>query len=164
MVQRCLDLTEQMPFSQCVLVTTAEVALQVETGAEIVIHPAPEAGQSGSVRLGVLAAEPGDSLLFLPGDQPFLDTATLSAILAQDDGAHIVYPVGSDGVPRSPVLFGARFREALLTLRGDEGGRQLRRRYPEACRAVEIADERVLLDVDTWAEYERIHAPLFGGE
>jgi len=157
MLQHCLDLVRGVPFSRRVLVTTPAVAQQVETaGVEVVIHPAPEVGQSSSVRLGVLAAPPEDSLLFLTGDQPFLDAATLEAILAADDGESIVYPVGSDGAPRSPVLFGARFREALLTLQGDAGGRQLRRRYPAACRAVRVQSERVLLDVDTPEDYERI--------
>ena len=156
MVQHALDLVARFPFARRVLVTTPTVAERVETGARIVINPAPEAGQSGSVRLGVLAAEPGDRLLFLMGDQPFLDEATLTAILAADDGNRIVYPTGADGVPKSPVLFAARFRADLLALTGDEGGRQVRRRYPEACRAVRVLHERVLLDVDTPEEYERI--------
>ncbi|MCL2562904.1 MAG: NTP transferase domain-containing protein [Oscillospiraceae bacterium] len=159
MLQHGLDLVESMDFTRCVLVTTPEVASGVGTGAEIVINPAPEAGQSGSVRLGVLAAAPGDSLLFLTGDQPFLDAATLAAILAADDGESIVYPVGPDGMPRSPVLFGAKFREELLSLQGDEGGRQIRRRYPAACRAVRVTDERVLADIDTPREYDRVNSP-----
>jgi len=156
MVQHGLDLVERMGFARCVLVTTPLVAERVVTGVRIVINPAPEVGQSGSVRLGVLAAEPGSSLLFLTGDQPFLDTATLDVLLAADDGDSIVYPVGLDGAPKSPVLFGARFREELLALTGDEGGRQVRREHPEACRAVLVVDERVLLDVDTREEYEGI--------
>jgi len=152
-----------MSFRRCVLVTTPEVenhpALRAplqRRGMKVVLNPVPEMRQSGSVRLGVLAAEPGDRLLFLTGDQPFLDAATLAAILAADDGASIVYPTGADGVPKSPVLFAARFRADLLTLTGDEGGRQIRRRYPEACRAVRVLDERALLDVDTPEEYEGI--------
>jgi len=156
MVQHCLDLIARMPFARCVLVTTPAVAEAVETRAQIIFNPAPEAGQSGSVRLGVSAAPPGDSLLFLTGDQPFLDEATLRTILAADDGASILYPTGPDGVPKSPVLFPPSFREALLALKGDEGGRQLRRQYPDACRPVEITNEWALLDVDTPEDYERI--------
>ena len=156
MLQHTLDLAAGMSFVRSVLVTTPEVAKWVETEAEIVINPAPETGQRGSVRLGVLAAEPGDRLLFLTGDQPFLDEATLSAILAADDGNSIVYPTGADGVPKSPVLFAARFRADLLALTGDEGGRQIRRRYPEACRAVRVVDEQALLDIDTPEAYEGI--------
>jgi len=154
MLQHGLDLVRGLPFSRRVLVTTPEVAEQVEmAGIELVINPVPEAGQSGSVQLGVLAAPPDDSLLFLMGDQPFLDAVTLEALLAADDGQRIVYPVGPGNTPRSPVLFGPRFREALLALRGDEGGRQLRRQYPGACLPVRIQSEWVLLDIDTPADY-----------
>lgn len=157
MLQHSLDLVREMPFTRRVLVTTPEIAAQMETGGiTVIINPASEAGQSGSVRLGILAAPPGDSLLFLPGDQPFLDITTLETLCAADDGERIVYPVGSDGAPRSPVLFGARFREALLTLRGDAGGRQLRRQYPAACRPIYIQSERALLDIDTPEAYEEI--------
>ena len=90
------------------------------------------------------------------GDQPFLDEATLAAILAADDGTSIVYPAGPDGVPKSPALFAACFRENLLALSGDEGGRQVRRRYPAACRAVLVENARTLMDIDTWEDYERI--------
>ena len=156
MLQHTLDLVARLPFAHCVLVTTPEVAAQVETTAQIIINPTPELGQSGSVRLGVLASEPGDSLLFLTGDQPLLDEATLAAILAADDGGRIIYPTGADGVPKSPVLFAARFREELLALEGDEGGRQVRRRYPAACYAVQAANEAALQDVDTPEAYARI--------
>ena len=155
MLQHTLDLTARLPFTWTILVTVPNVAAGIKTAAEIVINPTPEAGQNSSIRLGVLAAPLGDSLLFLTGDQPFLDEATLHAILAADDGASIVYPTGPDGAPKSPVLFPPHFREALLALTGDEGGRQLRRQYPEACRAVRIADEKTLLDIDTPEDYER---------
>lgn len=156
MLQHTLDLVASLPFSRTILVTVPAVARQLQTTAEAILNPAPEMGQSSSVRLGVQAALPGTSLLFLPGDQPLLDTATLHAILAADDGASIVYPVTADGTPKSPVLFAPRFREALLTLQGDEGGRQLRRQFPAACRAVPVSSDHILSDVDTPAEYEEI--------
>lgn len=163
MVQRTLDLIAALPVSKRILVTVPEVAAVVRTEAEIVRNPAPELGQSMSVRLGVLAAGESDSLLFFTADQPFLDVSTVSAILAADDGESIVYPTDQSGQPKSPTLFAPRFREALLALTGDEGGRQIRRQFPVACRAVQIADAWVLLDVDTPAEYERIKRGLWMG-
>jgi len=156
MVQHTLDLIERLPFTRRVLVTVGSVAEAVQTSAEIVYNPAPELGQSGSVRLGVLAAGEADSLMFFTGDQPFLDEATVRAILAQDDGESIVYPTGVDGLPKSPTLFASCFRETLLALQGDEGGRQVRRQFPARCRGVLVQDERALLDVDTPSEYARI--------
>jgi len=154
MIQHCLDLTARFPFARSVLVTTRTIADQVDWAGEIVINPTPEQGQSTSVRLGVRAADSDDSLLFLIGDQPLLDEATITAILAADNGERIVYPVGPDHQPKSPTLFAPRFRADLLALTGDEGGRQVRRQYPAACWPVRVADDKILLDIDTLEEYE----------
>jgi len=156
MVQRTLDLLESLPFAKRVLVTVPSIAKVVRTDAEIIYNPTQELGQSLSVRLGVLAAEASSSLLFFMGDQPFLDVSVVEAILAAHDGENIVYPADLNGQPGSPVLFAPRFREDLLVFQGDEGGRQVRRRYPEACCEVQIADSRALLDVDTPMDYEKI--------
>jgi len=156
MVQHTLDLIAILPFSKRILVTVPEIAEAVQTEAEIVFNQRPELGQSLSVRLGVFAAPVSDSLLFLTGDQPLLDAPTIHAILAADDGESIVYPIDVDGQPKSPTLFAPRFREALLALQGDAGGRQIRQQFPEACREVQIENAAALLDVDTPAEYEKI--------
>jgi len=156
MVQRTLDLVEDLPFAKRILVTVPSIAEVVRTGAEIVYNPSPELGQGLSVRLGVLAAELSSSLLFFTGDQPFLDEATVRAILAAHDGENIVYPVDMDGQPKSPTLFAPCFREDLLALQGDEGGRLVRRRYPGVCCEVRIENPGVLLDVDTPVDYEKI--------
>jgi len=156
MVQHTLDLIGELPFAKRILVTTPTIATAVRVDGEIVYNPTPELGQGLSVRLGVLAAEPSSSLLFFTGDQPFLNGAVVEAILAAHDGENIVYPVDLDGQPKSPTLFAPRFREDLLALQGDEGGRQVRRRYPEACCGVRIADRRALFDVDTPIDYEEI--------
>ena len=157
MLQHTLDLAARFPFfTRTILITTPEVARQMQTTAQIVINPTPEAGQSSSVILGVQAAQPDTGLLFLTGDQPLLDAATLHTILAADDGDCIVSPITSDGTPKSPVLFAPRFRAALLTLQGDTGGRQIRQQFPAACKAVRIPNEQALLDVDTPADYKEM--------
>ncbi|MCL2368343.1 MAG: selenium-dependent xanthine dehydrogenase [Oscillospiraceae bacterium] len=163
MLQHCLDLIERLPLSHRVLVTTPEVAAQIQTTAQIIINPNPEEGQSGSLRLGVMAANPDHSLLFLLGDQPRLDVETVVQLLAADDGQHIIYPTGPDGVPKSPTLFPPRFRGDLLALTGDTGGRELRRRFPEACSAITVRDPRVLLDIDTPEAYNEIQQQLGDG-
>ena len=154
MLQRTLDSVSGFPFTRIVVVTIPSVAADIKTDAQVIFNPAPEAGQSGSLRLGILAAQPGESLFFFTGDQPLLNRGILSAILESDDGQSIVYPQGSDGTPRGPTLFAPCFREELLALTGDTGGRYLRSRYPEACRPVQVSDAKYLMDVDTPEDYE----------
>ena len=154
MLQRTLDLVAGFPFTRWVLVTIPGVAAGIKTEAQVILNPLPEEGQSSSLRLGVLAARPGESLFFFTGDQPLLNREILSAILESDDGQSIVYPRGPDGTPRGPTLFAPCFREELLALTGDTGGRYLRSRYPEACRPVPVSDAKVLMDVDTPKDYK----------
>jgi len=156
MVQHILDLIGSLPFSKRILVTVPEIAGVIRTSAEILLNPTPELGQSLSVHLGVLAAPESESLLFFTGDQPFLEASIIHKILEADDGWSIVYPMDMNGQPKSPTLFAPRFRETLLALQGDAGGRQIRQQFPEVCREVRIENPWALLDVDTPAEYERI--------
>ena len=154
MLQRTLDVIADFPFVRRVLVTLPNVAEGIETDAQVVYNPAPESGQSSSLRLGVFAAQPGESLFCFTGDQPFLTREILSDILAADDGQSIVYPQGPDGSPRGPTLFAPCFREELLALTGDMGGRQLRNRHPRALRPISVPNPGALMDVDTPEEYK----------
>ena len=164
LLQRTLDVISGFPFKNVILVSTLIVANCVKTHAQIVINPAPELGQSSSMRLGIQGANPGDSLFFFTGDQPLLDAETLSAILAADDEDSIVFPKTTQGIAKNPTLFAPRFRDELCAVTGDMGGREVRNRHPGACRPVTVADERVLLDVDTVEDYEKVLRILDGKE
>ena len=153
LLQRTLDVIAEFSFTRTILVSTLTIANQIKTTAQVIINPAPEQGQSGSMHLGILAAKPEESLLFFTGDQPLLNHETIAKILAADDGRSIVYPQTSGGIPKNPVLFAPRFRGELLAVTGDMGGRQVRNRHPGACRPVTVSDERVLMDIDTMEEY-----------
>ena len=71
----------------------------------------------------------------------------------------IIYPV-IDGSPCLPSLFSACFREELLAVSGDAGGRAVRIRHPEAC--IELVPERPgnFLDVDVMEDYQALQNRL----
>ena len=123
---------------------------------EIVINVNPEYGQSHSVKLGVEASFSESTLVFFTADQPFLDGATVRSILEADDGKHIVCPADHSGFPRSPNLFPPSFRDDLLALSGDQGGRSLRQMHPERTKMIPIQNEAALFDIDTPEAYEKI--------
>ena len=125
-------------------------------------------GQSTSVRAGLLAVRgAADGVLFLPVDQPLLDSAVVDQILgrfrakwaARPEGAldAILVPAHS-GRRGAPVLFGAAYFDELTRLDGDHGGRQLLARRHDRVVEVELPSAAPLEDVDTVEELRALEA------
>jgi molybdenum cofactor cytidylyltransferase len=113
----------------------------------VVLNNRPERGLRESVRLGVLAAGNADFYAFFPCDMPWLDAATVSAVLARAAPGKIVRPV-HNGQPGNPCVFAADFRDALLSLETGERPRNIQQRRPECVVSVEIANSAPLADID----------------
>ena len=131
-------------------------ALAQDFGAVRVLkNNAPEKGLRESVRLGVEAAgtEP-DYYLFIPCDQPLLDTVTVQRILDARSHGCIVEPRYC-GRPGTPCLFSAVFREELLSLNEGETPRLIKARHPQVLRGVEISDPLALEDIDDEESLQR---------
>ncbi len=113
-------------------------------------------GQGSSVRAGVQALPAAvGAAIFLLADQPFVPPTLLRALVAEHRRtlAPIVAPqVG--GRRATPVLFDRVTFPDLCALQGDVGGRALFARFP--LRYLPWLDERLRLDVDTPADWERL--------
>jgi molybdenum cofactor cytidylyltransferase len=113
-------------------------------------NPEYPAGQSTSMRVGLLAVPAGcTGYLFLLGDQPGITAAFIDGLVAlhaTEPDRILVPTVG--GRRTSPVLFPASFREALLRVEGDQGGRPLLEAHADRIRAVPVADPTLVRDLD----------------
>jgi molybdenum cofactor cytidylyltransferase len=130
-------------------------------GVRIVVNPAPEAGQAGSVRAGVAALPAAaDAVLIALGDQPAVAPGIIPALLAahRAGGRPIVAPRYQDG-PGNPVLFDRAIFPELLALEGDRGARPVIAREPGRVEWVAL-DLPMPPDVDTPADYEKIRSAL----
>ncbi len=109
-----------------VVVVTGRDADEVARAAEparCVFNPSFESGLGSSIACGVKAAPPGGVLIAL-GDMPGLRKSVVEELVASlDDERKIIAPVYNEQAERRghPVLFGAKHREALMALSGDEG-------------------------------------------
>ncbi len=115
-----------------------------------------ESGQSSSVRAGLdcLSEETGGAL-FLLGDQPFISTALIDALLSAHALSRTEILAPYVGKRRAnPVLFDRCVFTDLRQLHGDTGGRSLFARYPPA--VLPWPDEKILLDVDTPQDYQNL--------
>lgn len=131
---------------------------------QIVVNPAPEEGQAGSVRTGIAALpRSADAVLIALGDQPSLAPSIIPALLAARRASPklIVAPRYRDG-QGNPVLFKREIFPELLRLTGDLGARPIIQKEPARVEWVEL-DLPMPPDVDTPDDYERIRANLRAG-
>jgi len=131
---------------------------------QIVVNPAPEEGQAGSVRAGIAALPASvDTALIALGDQPALEPSIIPALLAarRTSTRPIVVPRYRDG-QGNPVVFKREIFPELLRLTGDQGARPVIQKEPARVEWVEL-DLPMPPDVDTPADYEKIRAKLRAG-
>lgn len=144
----------QAGFEEIVVVIGAHAAEMREAlmGFPVVIieNTDWEKGQSTSLAAGVRAVEhSSDRVCLLLGDQPFLQTETLRALLAASDEhpEKIVVPF-YQGKRGNPIIVPASRYELLLTLlQGDTGGKKLLKTV--GYHALSVEDNGILRDIDT---------------
>lgn len=115
-------------------------------------------GQHTSVQTGVAAARDAgwDGAVFVLGDMPLVDSATLNSLAAafREGRGTIVVPT-LEGQRGNPVLFGAERFEDLAAVSGDKGGRELIDNGSGVVR-VAVEDSGIHRDVDTPADLDSI--------
>lgn len=119
-------------------------------GCDVTVCPEADSGMGASLVHAVRHSLPAEGWLVALGDMPFVQDSTLAALRdALLGGAGIAVPVHG-GRRGNPVAFGARHRDALLALGGDQGARRLLQ--AEEVREIEVADAGILRDIDTPAD------------
>ncbi len=128
------------------------------TPARVVLNRDWETGHASSIRAGLKSfGREIDAAIFINADQPLLTTAMIDSIIQRyyETGASIIAPLYA-GKRGSPVLFDRVHFDELMSLRGEEGGREVLAKYREQVQFVEFADARLALDIDTPEDYEKI--------
>ncbi|GAB4489986.1 MAG: molybdenum cofactor cytidylyltransferase [Anaerolineales bacterium] len=145
-----------------VIVVTGAYAEAVEAAltdlpVQLVRNPGWQEGQAASIRAGVAAARAAavGAALFLLADQPQVTVEVARALLEHHarrlDAVTAPYVFDRRA---NPVLFDAVTFDALSALRGDSGGRAIFSQFSP--RYLTWYDRRLLLDVDTVEEYEKM--------
>ncbi|HEY5628222.1 MAG TPA: nucleotidyltransferase family protein [Candidatus Limnocylindrales bacterium] len=145
------------------------VADAVADRARCVENPAPDAGQSSSLRLGLEALGDQEAgAVILLGDQPLVEASTITELLRhwRREGSRAAVATryeSDDGEGpswRPPVLLDRSLFAELRTLTGDEGARQVLNQRRELVDVVVTATPPH--DVDTPEDYAKI-VRLFPG-
>jgi molybdenum cofactor cytidylyltransferase len=132
----------------------------VNCGARPIVNEHYESGMFSSVQVGIKALRPVSKAFFLlPVDIPLVRTQTILDLVEsyRSEKSKIIFPtfLGKRG---HPPLVSASYRNGILSYAGDEGLRGFFRKHHCRCMEVEVADEMILFDVDTPADYEALVA------
>ena len=154
LILRTLAPVLQAGFDEIVVVIGAHAANMRETlmnfPVTIIENQEWEKGQSSSLSAGVRAvAASSDRACLLLGDQPFLKTETLRALLAASDEhpEEIIVPFyrGKRGNPI--IIPSSRYAQLLELTKGDMGGKQLL--ISAGYSELSVEDAGILRDIDT---------------
>jgi molybdenum cofactor cytidylyltransferase len=154
-LQHSIDLILSLPVYERLIITTD--ARQKHTTIPHTIKPYintnPEKGISTSIRMGVETAT-GTHFLFLVADQPLLTAKDLEPLLdaVNTNPEKIVFPI-INSKPHSPTIFPIIFKEDLLKLRGDNGGRIIRDANKELWYPIHPENPNNFTDIDNPEDY-----------
>jgi molybdenum cofactor cytidylyltransferase len=115
-------------------------------------------GQSTSVRAGIAAlGDDAQAAMILLADQPLLQPSTIDALIGtyHQHQSPIVAP-RYNGQRGNPVLFDRTLFAELSMVQGDQGARLVLQAHTQHLQLVDVADEGVLLDLDTPENYQKL--------
>lgn len=119
-----------------------------QEGCQVTMFRDAARGMGASLAHGVAEARAADGWVVALADMPRIAPATIrSVIAALEQGALIAAPAYK-GERGHPVGFGAKLRDELLALGGDQGAKAVIERHRDAVKLIECGDSGVLYDID----------------
>ncbi len=129
---------------------------------QVEINPHYQKGQSQSLRVGLSKIKDDfAAVMFLLGDQPMLNSATINILLERfwAAGKDVCVPIYR-GKRKTPAIFGRRFYTQLMDIKGDMGARKIIQAHPDRVLTVEIDDPLCFWDIDTPQDFEKLKKKL----
>ena len=159
-VLRAVKLT---PLDKYFLVVRPEDKEIIKTGekwgAEIVFNPECKSGMSSSIQkaLSLIPSEGVEGFFLILGDQPLITSRIMNKLTKSfsPGKGEIVVPYFKNK-RGNPVLFDICWKDELMAVTGDVGGRVLIKAHPEKIKRVNISDETILFDIDREEDYEKM--------
>ncbi len=150
---KCVETMRKAPFYEKIIVTQYDEILCDATLSDFirVRNDNSELGISHSIKLGIESSSADtEAWCFTVCDQPFLQSSTLNEFISGFIKSEKEFGVIScDGVLGNPNIFAISAREALLSLVGDRGGKNIiNRAESEKIYTHCIINSKELSDVD----------------
>ena len=163
LIEWVLQAVKLAPLDKYFLVVRPEDKEMIKTGekwgAEIVLNSEYRSGMSSSIKkaLHQISSEELVGFFVLLGDQPLINPSILFKMLLAftPDKKEIVVPFYKNR-QGNPVFFDGYWKDELMKLSGDVGGRVLIMAHPERIKRFKISDKSILLDIDREEDYEKM--------
>jgi molybdenum cofactor cytidylyltransferase len=122
---------------------------------KVTVNPAYRQGMSTSIVAGLnLVDDNARAVMLALADQPLIDSQTINklieAFIGHDRGIVVPAYKGRRG---HPVIFSTRYKEELLGLGGDIGGRQIIKEHANDVLELAVDSQGINIDIDTRDDY-----------
>ena len=149
MIASILDAVRPLEAYRKIIVTQYDEVAELAPDFEIVRNDRPDLGISRSMQLGLTAAGDADAYMFCVCDQPGITAATLEKLIeAYKKGSAGIVSLAWQGKMGNPKIFSSLYREELMSLSGDTGGRQIIDAHKKDLLLVEAESENEMKDID----------------
>jgi molybdenum cofactor cytidylyltransferase len=149
--------------AQVVLVCGQDLARQAPRHDNLLcrVNPDPQAGQAGSLHIGLEALGPGCShVLFMLADQPLMNPALINRFCGLAGQGTALACLGWQDYLGPPSLFGREFFAELQSLSGDRGAGGVLRNHRRQLEVVRAPGGFHTWDVDRPQDLERVEKLL----
>ena len=150
MIASILDAVRPLDVYKKILVTQYDEVAAMASEFDTVMNDRPDLGISRSMQIGLSAAGDADAYMFCVCDQPGLTTDTLERLIeAYKKGTAGIVSLAWQGKMCNPKIFSSRYKEELMSLSGDTGGRQIIASHTDDILLVEAESEDEVRDIDS---------------
>lgn len=122
---------------------------------KIVVNPNYTQGMSTSIIAGLsLVDSQAQAVMLALGDQPLVDSQTINRLIEEfyRHNKGIAIPTYR-GMRGHPIIFAIKYKQKLLGLKGDIGGREIIKHHPDDVLEVAVDSKSVITDIDTREDY-----------
>lgn len=149
MIASILDAVRPLEAYKKILVTQYDEVAAMAPDLNVVMNDRPDLGISRSMQLGLEAGGDADAFMFCVCDQPGLTASTIGRLIeAYKKGTAGIVSLAWQGKMCNPKIFSSRYKEELMSLSGDTGGRQILASHKDDILLVEAESEDEVKDID----------------
>ena len=160
LIEWVLQVAKSTPLDKYFLVVRPEDKEIIKTGkkwgAEIVLNPDFRKGMSTSIKKALLKinTQEAEGFFLILGDQPLITSKIINKLIKSfsPGKGEIVVPYFKDK-RGNPTLFDICWKDELMAITGDVGGRVLIKAHLEKVKRINISDKAILFDIDKEEDY-----------
>lgn len=131
-----------------------------KSNIKVIKNNTPHKGISESIKLGIQEGDCCEAYMFFVGDMPLIKAETIEKMLVAFKAFYLneksILCSSYKGQRGNPVIFSAAYKQELLSLEGDVGGRQVIKKHLSQVATYEVQCEEELFDIDTQSAYNKL--------